>query len=45
MVDAKGEWMEGQLEGGTSDATCVNDDALLQIDDGLRDGGSRYDGS
>lgn len=31
--------VEDQLEGGTSDATCVNDDVLLQTD-GLRDGGS-----
>jgi hypothetical protein len=27
-VDAKGEWVERELEGGTSNATCVNDDVL-----------------
>jgi len=42
-VDAKGVWMEDQLEGGTSNAACVNDDVLLQTDDDLRDGGSRCD--
>jgi len=31
--------MEGELEGGTSNAACVNGDVLLQINDELRDKG------